>query len=156
MSLFCLQTTYRLTKGQNILVGSILQTIPALALLTFITATGSLGAYLLSRTLAPLIAVLFPKPLSLVRAALAPNSTPQASTTTTSMHDRVTPIAIVPTQTISGSQVWRRLLVMRAGGFVPWSGMNVACGVVGVDWKVFWLTTAAGSASWSYVTASVS
>jgi hypothetical protein len=44
---------------------------------------------------------------------------------------------------------------MRAMGFVPWSGMNVACGVVGVDWKVFWLTTAAGSASWSYVTASV-
>jgi hypothetical protein len=40
-------------------------------------------------------------------------------------------------------------------GLVPWSGMNVACGVVGVDWKVFWLTTAAGSASWSYVTASV-
>lgn len=33
--------------------------------------------------------------------------------------------------------------------------MNVACGVVGVDWRVFWLTTAAGSASWSYVTASV-
>jgi hypothetical protein len=33
--------------------------------------------------------------------------------------------------------------------------MNVACGVVGVDWKVFWITTAAGSASWSYVTASV-
>ena len=40
-------------------------------------------------------------------------------------------------------------------GFVPWSGMNVACGVVNVDWRVFWLTTAAGSASWSYVTASV-
>jgi hypothetical protein len=33
--------------------------------------------------------------------------------------------------------------------------MNVACGVVGVNWKTFWLTTAAGSASWSYVTASV-
>ena len=45
--------------------------------------------------------------------------------------------------------------MMRAMGFVPWSGMNVACGVVGVDWKTFWLTTAAGSASWSYVTASV-
>jgi len=54
----------------------------------------------------------------------------------------------------SGS-VWRRLLIMRAMGFVPWSGMNVACGVVNVDWKIFWLTTAAGSASWSYVTASV-
>lgn len=40
-------------------------------------------------------------------------------------------------------------------GLVPWSGMNVACGVVGVDWRVFWLTTAAGSASWSYTTASI-
>jgi uncharacterized membrane protein YdjX (TVP38/TMEM64 family) len=33
--------------------------------------------------------------------------------------------------------------------------MNVACGVVGVDWRTFWLTTAAGSASWSYTTASI-
>lgn len=46
--------------------------------------------------------------------------------------------------------------MMRAMGVVPWSGMNVACGVVGVSWTTFVLTTAAGSASWSYVTASVS
>lgn len=127
----------------------------ALALLTIITATGSLFSYLLSRPLAPLIAVLFPKPLALVRAALAPDSAPPPTVTHPSppLHsERVTPVT---TDTPPSGSVWRRLLIMRAMGFVPWSGMNVACGVVGVDWKVFWITTAAGSASWSYVTASV-
>ena len=101
-----------------------------------ITSFGSLGAYTLSRPLAPLIGLLFPKPLALVSAALAPPAE----------------AANAPAQ----GSVWRRLLVMRAMGFVPWSGMNVACGVVGVKWTTFVLTTAGGSASWSYVTASVS
>ncbi|RSH78160.1 uncharacterized protein EHS24_002619 [Apiotrichum porosum] len=136
----------------NILVGSVFDPMPALALLTLITACGSLGAYSLSRPLAPLIGVLFPKPLALVRAALAPESS----------GTRVTPLQVSsnPAEPAIGApedrpNIWRRLLLMRAMGFVPWSGMNVACGVVGVDWRTFWLTTAAGSASWSYVTASV-
>ncbi|KAL7425215.1 hypothetical protein Q5752_000903 [Cryptotrichosporon argae] len=143
----------------NILVGSLLDPLPAVGLLTIITACGSLFAYMLSRPLAPLIAVLFPKPLALVRAALAPESDPSSAPHT---HDTVTPLQLSgdPAARALGGEaeranVWRRLLVMRAMGFVPWSGMNVACGVVGVDWKTFWLTTAAGSASWSYVTASV-
>lgn len=135
----------------------------ALTLLTIITATGSLGSYCLSRPLAPLIAVLFPKPLALVQAALAPEtipSPPSAARTT----EHMTPVQLSANPSdppiggpIAGDQqaVWRRLLVMRAMGIVPWSGMNVACGVVGVNWRTFWLTTAAGSASWSYVTASV-
>ncbi|WWD04467.1 hypothetical protein V865_002536 [Kwoniella europaea PYCC6329] len=146
----------------NILVGSLLDPMPALLLLTIITASGSLGAYTLSRPLAPLIAVLFPKPLALVRAALAPETIPAPATAQQVIGETITPIQASsdPSQPAIGgpterSTVWRRLLIMRAMGFVPWSGMNVACGVVGVDWKVFWLTTAAGSASWSYVTASV-
>ncbi|WRT69812.1 uncharacterized protein IL334_006803 [Kwoniella shivajii] len=146
----------------NILVGSLLDPMPALALLTIITATGSLGAYSLSRPLAPLIAVLFPKPLALVRAALAPDSTPAPATAHQYVDETITPVQTSSDPTVSPiggptdkSVVWRRLLTMRAMGFVPWSGMNVACGVVGVDWKIFWVTTAAGSASWSYVTASV-
>lgn len=136
----------------------------ALGLLTFITATGSLLSYLLSRPLAPLIAVLFPKPLALVRAALAPETfpSPPSQQRQQGSGDYITPVQVsadptaVPVGATTNKQaVWRRLLVMRAMGFVPWSGMNVACGVVGVDWKTFWLTTAAGSASWSYVTASV-
>ena len=146
----------------NILVGSILDTFSAVTLLTFITATGSLFSYLLSRPLAPLITVLFPRPLALVRAALAPNQAVQSPLDQSDEKDSVTAIHVsadpaspaIGGQTDSSS-VWRRLLIMRATGFVPWSGMNVACGVVEVDWKVFWLTTAAGSASWSYVTASV-
>ncbi|ODO11308.1 hypothetical protein I350_00084 [Cryptococcus amylolentus CBS 6273] len=145
----------------NILVGSLLEPIPALILLTIITASGSLGAYMLSRPLAPLISVLFPKPLALVRAALTPESIPSP---VSYPGEKITPIAVSsdPSEKPIGdaadsepTAIWRRLLVMRAMGFVPWSGMNVACGVVGVDWRVFWLTTAAGSVSWSYVTASV-
>ncbi|WWD20423.1 hypothetical protein CI109_104899 [Kwoniella shandongensis] len=146
----------------NILVGSLLDPMPALALLTIITASGSLGAYSLSRPLAPLIAVLFPKPLALVRAALVPDSVPAPELARQIDGETITPIQASSdpsAETIGGpteaATVWRRLLIMRAMGFVPWSGMNVACGVVGVDWRTFWLTTAAGSASWSYVTASV-
>ncbi len=119
---------------QNILVGTLLQPLQALFLLTVITSFGSFGAYLLSRPLAPLIALAFPKPLAMVRNALNPEDDLDSK----------------------DASVWRRLLVMRAMGIVPWSGMNVACGVVGVDVLTFLLTTAAGSASWSYVTASVS
>lgn len=145
----------------NILVGSVFEPLNALALLTLITACGSLGAYLLSRPLAPLIAVLFPKPLALVRAALAPDSVPRNPRASVDLNDTLTPVQVSsdPSVRLGGPEdrpnVWRRLLLMRAMGFVPWSGMNVACGVVGVNWRTFWLTTAAGSASWSYVTASV-
>jgi hypothetical protein len=126
------------TLLQNILVGSLLPPISALLLLTIITSFGSLGAYLLSQPLAPLIALAFPKPLALVRSAIGGGSGGSN---------------VGPSKDTS---VWRRLLIMRAMGIVPWSGMNVACGVVGVDRLTFLLTTAAGSASWSYVTASVS
>ncbi|KAJ9120697.1 hypothetical protein QFC22_002628 [Naganishia vaughanmartiniae] len=134
----------------NILVGSLLDPIPALLLLTFITSFGSLGAYSLSRPLAPLIALIFPKPLALVRSAINGSDQP---TENIAMHDLTTrrpasDSAVQPT-------IWRRLLIMRAMGLVPWSGMNVACGVVGVNPVTFLLTTAAGTASWSYVTASV-
>lgn len=141
--------------------------MPALLLLTLITATGSLGSYMLSRPLAPLISVLFPKPLALVRAALAPESVPTPPSAPSSATGlRITPVHVSEdpsapaigaeaASSTGSSAIWRRLLIMRSMGIVPWSGMNVACGVVGVDWKIFWLTTAAGSASWSYVTASV-
>jgi hypothetical protein len=97
---------------------------------------------MLSRPLAPLIALIFPKPLALVRSALNGSATDPSP--------KVSPGSQQPS-----SSVWKRLLVMRAMGLVPWSGMNVACGVVGVNPITFLLTTAAGSASWSYVTASV-
>jgi hypothetical protein len=87
---------------------------------------------------------------------------PTAPSSNSTDNEHITPVQISsdpsspPIGARTGSQaVWRRLLVMRSMGIVPWSGMNVACGVVGVNWKTFWLTTAAGSASWSYVTASV-
>lgn len=116
-----------------------LEPTAALALLTVITATGSLGSYLLSRPLAPLIAVLFPKPLALVQVALAPESIPSPPTASQQPNEHMTPVQLssnpadppIGASTSGQQAVWRRLLVMRAMGIVPWSGMNVACGVVG-------------------------
>lgn len=99
---------------------------------------------MLSRPLAPLIAVVFPKPLAIVRSAISGSSEEKLAN------------GKVLREGKPSTGVWRRLLIMRAMGLVPWSGMNVACGVVGVSPVTFLLTTAAGSASWSYVTASVS
>lgn len=124
--------------------------LEALILLTLITSFGSLGAYLLSRPLAPLIALIFPKPLALVHSAI--NGSENA-TDTMAMNDLS--IRRAPSKPKAQPTVWRRLLIMRAMGLVPWSGMNVACGVVGVNPVTFLLTTAAGTASWSYVTASI-
>jgi hypothetical protein len=146
----CKLETKLLRSEQNILVGSLLDPIPALLLLTFITSFGSLGAYSLSRPLAPLIALIFPKPLALVRSAIngGDQSTENIAMQDLTTHRAASDSAVQPT-------IWRRLLIMRAMGLVPWSGMNVACGVVGVNPVTFLLTTAAGTASWSYVTASV-
>ncbi|GHJ84461.1 hypothetical protein NliqN6_0863 [Naganishia liquefaciens] len=134
----------------NILVGSILSPFPALLLLTIITSFGSLGAYLLSRPLAPLIALIFPKPLALVRSTI---NGAEDATDKIPMNDLST--RRYPSKSPAEPTVWRRLLIMRAMGLVPWSGMNVACGVVRVNPITFLLTTAAGTASWSYVTASI-
>lgn len=102
------------------------------------TTLGGLSSYLLSQPLSPIITLLFPTQLALVRASIASSSVSSMATTTPST-----------------SSAWRRLLIMRATGLVPWSGMNVACGVVGVPWGVFCGTFAAGSLSWNYVTSQV-
>lgn len=109
----------------NILMGALFPAIPAVAFLTLSTTIGGYCSYLLSRPLSPLITLLFPTQLAVVRASLASSGAGV------------------------GGGAWKKLLVMRATGLVPWSGMNVACGVVGVRWTVFCATFAAGGLSWN-------
>ncbi|CED82666.1 Predicted membrane protein [Phaffia rhodozyma] len=125
----------------NVLLGALLPAVPAVFFLTCSTTLGGFCSYLLSRPLSPLITLLFPTQLAVVRASIA---SPGLSTN-----------AGGSKQTGFGSGPWRKLFVMRATGLVPWSGMNVACGVVGVRWDVFCGTFAAGSLSWNYVTSQV-
>jgi len=109
----------------NILMGALFPAVPAVAFLTLSTTVGGYCSYLLSRPLSPLITLLFPTQLAVVRASLASSGAG------------------------AGGGAWKKLLVMRATGLVPWSGMNVACGVVGVRWTVFCATFAAGGLSWN-------
>jgi hypothetical protein len=123
----------------NILIGALLPSLPAVLFLSFTTMLGGLCSYLLSRPLSPLISLLFPTQLAVVRASIA------APPSTSSSHSLSTKAG---GQQV-GSGAWRKLLVMRATGLVPWSGMNVACGVVGVRWEVFCATFFVGSLSWN-------
>lgn len=103
-------------------MGALFPAIPAVAFLTLSTTIGGYFSYLLSQPLSPLITLLFPTQLAVVRASIA---------------------------STAGGGTWQKLFVMRATGLVPWSGMNVACGVVGVNWVVFCATFAAGGLSWN-------
>jgi len=57
--------------------------------------------------------------------------------------------------TRSKSPAWVRLSVLRLIGIVPWSGINVACGVCGVDIYDCVLGTFIGSVPWTAVTCQV-
>lgn len=53
------------------------------------------------------------------------------------------------------SSPWVRLSVMRLIGVVPWSGINIACGVCGVSLKDCMLGTFIGCLPWTAVTCQV-
>ena len=118
---------------QNVLAGALFSPVYATILLTTLTTLGSLCATLLSTPLAPFLAILFPRALDMTRNALAGGS------------DHFKP----------RSSPWVRLSVMRLIGVVPWSGINIACGVCGVSLSDCMLGTFIGCLPWTAVTCQV-
>ncbi|VDC06123.1 unnamed protein product [Peniophora sp. CBMAI 1063] len=112
----------------NVLAGALFS--PALATVVFalLTTLGSICATLLSTPIAPFITHFFPKALNAARGAFE--------------GDARTP-------------VWIRVTILRLVGVVPWSGINVACGVIGVPiWDCF-VGTFIGSIPWTAVTCQI-
>lgn len=107
----------------------------ATILLTTLTTLGSLCATLLSTPLGPFLAILFPRALDITRNALGGESG--------SDHSK------------PRSSPWVRLSVMRLIGVVPWSGINIACGVCGVSLMDCLLGTFIGCLPWTAVTCQV-
>lgn len=98
-----------------------------------LTTIGSILATLLSAPLSPFLTRFFPRPLALVRSVFEADSI----------------------STKAASPTWVRLTVFRLIGIVPWSGINVACGVLGVAiWDCF-LGTFIGAIPWTAVTCQV-
>lgn len=104
--------------------------------MTSLTAVGSILSSLLATPLAPIISHLFPKALALTRNALE-----GGDTITASSRDK--------------SPGWVRLSVLRLIGVVPWSGINIACGVTGVSLFDCLLGAFIGTLPWTAVTCQV-
>lgn len=120
---------------QNVLAGALFTPSFATLLLTSLTTVGSLAATLLAMPLAPLITQFFPRVLAMGRNALEGGEAEAGRKTQ--------------------SPPWVRLSVLRLIGVVPWSGINIACGVCGVSLFDCALGTFIGTLPWTAVTCQV-
>lgn len=121
----------------NVLAGALFSPAYATLLLTLLTTIGSVCATLLSKPLAPFITRYFPKALDITRSAL------EGSDSKSQQHSEPT-------------SPWIRLSILRLIGVVPWSGINIACGVTGVAVADCFLGSFIGSLPWTAVTCQAS
>jgi uncharacterized membrane protein YdjX (TVP38/TMEM64 family) len=120
----------------NVLAGALFSPFLATPLLAVLTTIGSIFATVLATPLSPFLSRYLSRPLALARSAFDADSGISASTK-------------------ASSPVWVRLTVLRLIGIVPWSGINVACGVLGVGlWDCF-LGTFIGAIPWTAVTCQI-
>jgi uncharacterized membrane protein YdjX (TVP38/TMEM64 family) len=127
---------------QNVLAGALFSPALATFFLTTLTTLGSACATLLATPLAPFLAYLFPRALDMTRAALSGDSElDQDSLSTDASKNR--------------SSAWVRLSVLRLIGVVPWSGINIACGVCSVPLSDCMLGSFIGCLPWTAVTCHV-
>ncbi|KAB5593256.1 hypothetical protein CTheo_3338 [Ceratobasidium theobromae] len=113
----------------NVLAGALVSPLWATLLMTLLTSLGSLAASLLAAPLEPIVQRIAPKALDVVASAL--QGDPRAAKRT-------------PT--------WVRIVVMRLVGVVPWSAINIACGVCRVPFVDCAIGAFIGALPWTAVT----
>jgi uncharacterized membrane protein YdjX (TVP38/TMEM64 family) len=118
---------------QNVLAGALFSPAFATILLTLLTTFGSIFASLLAAPLAPYVVRFFPKALDMTRNAIEGPSNSEKPKSST----------------------WTRLSILRLIGIVPWSGINIACGVCGVPMMDCFLGSFIGSLPWTAVTCQI-
>ncbi|QRW15833.1 Golgi apparatus membrane protein TVP38 [Rhizoctonia solani] len=118
----------------NVLTGALISPLWATLLMTALTSTGSLIATLLAAPLSPLVQRFVPKALNVVSIALQGSGNEKSAKRT-------------PT--------WVRLVVMRLIGVVPWSGINIACGVCRVSFVDCAIGAFIGTLPWTAVTCQI-
>ncbi|KAJ3866070.1 snare associated Golgi protein-domain-containing protein [Lentinula novae-zelandiae] len=119
----------------NVLAGALFSPVFATILLTFLTTIGSLCASSLAAPLAPLVMRFLPRVLDMTRSALEGHANVDSLSST--------------------SGAWVRLSVLRLVGVVPWSGINIACGVCGVPTWDCMLGSFIGTLPWTAVTCQI-
>ncbi|TDL29559.1 hypothetical protein BD410DRAFT_780001 [Rickenella mellea] len=118
----------------NVLAGALFHPLLATLLMTSLTTIGSLCSTLLSAPLAPVLSRVFPRPLELTRSALEGSA---------DVHSK------------NSTPAWVRLSILRLIGVVPWSGLNIACGLTGVALRDCALGAFIGTLPWTAVTCQI-
>ncbi|KAG8759593.1 hypothetical protein FRC11_001745 [Ceratobasidium sp. 423] len=136
----------------NVLAGALLSPALGTLLMTILTTIGSVCSSLLSAPLTPLVRRFVPRPLHLVRQALEGHDEPTATDPITEK-----PIALAQPADAqhNKSPTWVRLTVMRLVGVVPWSGINIACGVCEVPLTACAVGAFFGTLPWTAVTCQI-
>ncbi|KAL0576913.1 hypothetical protein V5O48_005059 [Marasmius crinis-equi] len=133
----------------NVLAGALFSPAFATLLMTLLTTIGSMCATLLSAPLAPFLAHFFPKALEMTRVALEGDVAPATATTTSA------DLSLKHSSSSQKSGAWVRLSVLRLVGVVPWSGINIACGVCNVPLFDCFLGAFIGTLPWTAVTCQI-
>lgn len=126
--------------SQNVLAGALFSPFPATIMFATLTMLGSTCATLLSKPLGPFLAHLSPGAIQMTRVALSGSD-----------HD-------FPESELrpkASASAWVRLSVLRLVGVVPWSGINIACGVCDVSLAHCMLGAFIGCLPWTAVTCQV-
>ncbi|CAL1698948.1 unnamed protein product [Somion occarium] len=124
---------------QNVLAGALFSPAYATLLLTALTTVGSVFASLLSAPLAPFLSSVFPRVLTMTRNAIEGNSDSEITDATS----------------VAKSSPRVRLSILRLIGIIPWSGINIACGVCGISVMDCVKGTFIGALPWTAVTCQI-
>ncbi|ELU37746.1 SNARE associated domain-containing protein [Rhizoctonia solani AG-1 IA] len=133
----------------NVLAGALLSPALGTLLMTVLTTIGSVCSSLLSAPLTPLVRRFVPRPLHLVRQALEGHD---ESTETDPITEKPIVVAQPADTQHNKSPTWVRLTIMRLVGVVPWSGINIACGVCEVPLTACAVGAFFGTLPWTAVT----
>ncbi|KAI5124931.1 hypothetical protein M0805_007358 [Coniferiporia weirii] len=135
----------------NVLAGALFHPLLATLLMTLLTTIGSLFSTLLATPLAPILTRLFPRPVELTRAALEGSSFSRVS-----VEFKPLDFPASSSSEVRGSTpAWVRLSVLRLVGVVPWSGLNIACGLTGVALRDCIAGSFIGCLPWTAVTCQI-
>ena len=116
--------------------------------MTALTTIGSLFATLLAAPLAPLLTRFIPKPIQVTRSILE-----GSNSTSESIDETKYPVSTAPST--GATPAWVRLSVLRLIGIVPWSGLNIACGLTGVSLRDCAAGAFIGTLPWTAVTCQI-
>ncbi|KAL5530684.1 hypothetical protein ACEPAF_6942 [Sanghuangporus sanghuang] len=132
----------------NVLAGALFHPLLATLLMTVTTSVGSVFATLLATPLAPVLTRAFPRPIELTRAAL------EGSTSKSVQSEESKTFSLI-TSSSNSSPAWVRLSILRLVGIVPWSALNIACGLTGVALRDCLTGAFIGCLPWTAVTCQI-